>query len=96
MTAQLGGTTLQAFWASIAFMLAVSVVQPIYVTTSDVLGRRIPLFVALALFFVGAIVFAVADNMATVIAGRVPTLGRITCFSNGYWKHSRAYHRCSF
>jgi MFS family permease len=71
MTAQLGGTTLQAFWASIAFMLAVSVVQPIYVTTSDVLGRRIPLFVALALFFVGAIVFAVADNMATVIAGRV-------------------------
>ncbi|KAF1843630.1 MFS general substrate transporter, partial [Cucurbitaria berberidis CBS 394.84] len=71
MTTQLGGTTLEAFWASIAFMLAVSVVQPIYVTTSDVLGRRIPLFIALGFFFVGAIVFAVAQNMATVIAGRV-------------------------
>ncbi|KAF2814496.1 putative efflux pump antibiotic resistance protein [Mytilinidion resinicola] len=71
MTTQLGGTTLEAFWASISFMLAVTVVQPIYVTTSDVLGRRIPLFVALGFFFVGAIVFAVAENMATVIAGRV-------------------------
>jgi MFS family permease len=71
MTTQLGGTTLEAFWASISFMLAVSVVQPIYVTVSDVLGRRIPLFAAFALFFVGAIVFAVADKMATVIAGRV-------------------------
>lgn len=71
MTTQLGGTTLEAFWASIAFMLAVTVIQPIYVTTSDVLGRRIPLFAGLAFFFVGAIVFAVADNMATVIAGRV-------------------------
>ncbi|KAF2686933.1 MFS general substrate transporter [Lentithecium fluviatile CBS 122367] len=66
----LGGTTLEASWASIAFILAVSVIQPIYVTISDVLGRRIPQFAALALFFVGAIVFAVANDMATAIAGR--------------------------
>ncbi|KAL6708030.1 hypothetical protein ACN47E_003464 [Coniothyrium glycines] len=71
ITTELDGTTLEAFWASISFMLAVSIVQPLYVTTSDALGRRIPLFVALGLFFLGAIVFAVADNMATVIAGRV-------------------------
>lgn len=70
MTTQLGGTTLEAFWASIVFMLAVSVVQPIYVTVSDILGRRISLFAAFALFFVGSIVFAVANDMATVVVGR--------------------------
>ncbi|OAG12788.1 MFS general substrate transporter [Paraphaeosphaeria sporulosa] len=71
MTVQLNGTTIEAFWASIAFMLAVAVVQPIYVTVSDVLGRRIPLFAGLALFSTGAVVFALAQNMRTAIAGRV-------------------------
>jgi hypothetical protein len=70
ITTQLNGTTLEAFWASISFMLTVSVSQPLYVTTSDILGRRIPLFVAFFFFGVGAIAFAVAPNMATVIAGR--------------------------
>ena len=68
MTTQLNGTTIEAFWASISFMLAVAVVQPIYVTTSDVLGRRIPLFVGLALFSIGAVVFALASNMKMAIA----------------------------
>ncbi|KAJ4301864.1 hypothetical protein N0V90_003960 [Kalmusia sp. IMI 367209] len=71
MTTQLNGTTLEAFWASISFMLAVAVVQPIYVTVSDVLGRRIPLFTGLTLFSIGAVVFAMAGNMNTVIAGRI-------------------------
>jgi MFS family permease len=71
MTIQLNGTTIEAFWASISFMLAVAVVQPIYVTISDVLGRRMPLFAGLALFSTGAIVFALARNMKTAIAGRV-------------------------
>ncbi|KAF1970326.1 MFS general substrate transporter [Bimuria novae-zelandiae CBS 107.79] len=71
MTTQLNGTTLEAFWASISFMLAVAVVQPIYVTVSDVLGRRIPLFVGMTLFSIGAVVFALARDMNTVIAGRV-------------------------
>lgn len=71
MTVQLNGTTIEAFWASISFMLAVAVVQPIYVTISDVLGRRIPLFAGLALFSIGAVIFALAQDMRTAIAGRV-------------------------
>ncbi|KAF9740733.1 hypothetical protein PMIN02_007835 [Paraphaeosphaeria minitans] len=71
MTVQLNGTTMEAFWVSISFMLAVVVVQPIYVTFSDVLGRRIPLFAGLVLFSTGAVVFALAQNMKTAIAGRV-------------------------
>ncbi|KAI3011178.1 hypothetical protein CBS147346_1379 [Aspergillus niger] len=66
----LGGTTLESFWASTCFMLAVSVVQPLYLSSSDVLGRKIPLHTAYFLFVVGSLVFALAPNMATVIVGR--------------------------
>ncbi|KAJ4354489.1 uncharacterized protein N0V89_006226 [Didymosphaeria variabile] len=71
MTIELKGTTIEAFWASISFMLAVAVVQPIYVTTSDVLGRRIPLFAGLTLFSIGAVAFALARTMKIVIVGRI-------------------------
>ncbi|GKZ22396.1 hypothetical protein AbraIFM66951_011564 [Aspergillus brasiliensis] len=66
----LGGTTLESFWASTCFMLAVSVVQPLYLSSSDVLGRKTPLYTAYFLFVVGSLVFALAPNMATVIVGR--------------------------
>ncbi|CAI6083860.1 unnamed protein product [Clonostachys chloroleuca] len=71
ITSQLNGTTFESFWAGIAFMLGVAVTQPIYVSLSDTLGRKPPLHVSMALFAVGAIVFAVAKNMATLIAGRL-------------------------
>lgn len=67
---ELGGSTLEAFWANICFMLAVVVFQPVYMTTSDVIGRKIPLYTAFLLFFVGSLVFALAPNMAVVILGR--------------------------
>jgi MFS family permease len=54
---ELGGTILEAFWANISFMLAVVVMQPLYRSTSDVLGRKIPLYTAY-LLFVGSLVFA--------------------------------------
>jgi EmrB/QacA subfamily drug resistance transporter len=66
----LGGTTLESFWASICFMLAVSVTQPLYASTSDVLGRKIPLYTAYLLFAVGSIIFGLAQNMPTLIVGR--------------------------
>ncbi|KAK0623889.1 major facilitator superfamily domain-containing protein [Immersiella caudata] len=68
---QLHGTTLQAFWASISFMLAVVITQPLYTSTSDVLGRKIPLYASFLLFIAGSIIFAVAESMAVVIAGRI-------------------------
>lgn len=66
----LDGSTIEAFWANICFLLAVVVVQPVYMSTSDVLGRKIPLYTAFLLFFVGSVVFAMAPTMGVVIAGR--------------------------
>lgn len=47
------------------------IAQPIYVTLSDVLGRKIPLYAAFFLFFVGSIVFGIANNMSILIVGRI-------------------------
>lgn len=52
-------------------MLAVVIVQPIYTSTSDVVGRKLPLYAALGLFAVGSIAFAVAQSMSIVILGRL-------------------------
>ncbi|KAI0005177.1 MFS general substrate transporter [Xylariaceae sp. FL0662B] len=71
ITNQLHGNTLESFWASISFTLGVAITQPIYVSLSDVLGRKQPLYASMALFTIGAIVFAVANDMTTLIAGRL-------------------------
>ncbi|KAK5655829.1 hypothetical protein OQA88_5368 [Cercophora sp. LCS_1] len=68
---QLRGTTLTAFWASISFMLAVVVTQPLYTSTSDVLGRKIPLYASFVLFIAGSVIFSIAQSMSTLIAGRI-------------------------
>jgi MFS family permease len=62
---------LESFWANISFILGVAITQPIYVSLSDVLGRKIPLYTSLVLFAIGVIVFSVARNMSTLIAGRL-------------------------
>ncbi|RAO73577.1 uncharacterized protein BHQ10_009589 [Talaromyces amestolkiae] len=71
ITSDLDGTSLTAFWASISFMLAVVIVQPIYTSVSDVLGRKIALYTGFILFFIGSIIFAVANSMSILILGRV-------------------------
>lgn len=71
ITKQLNGTALEAFWANISYMLCVAVTQPLYTTTSDTFGRKPLLYVAFVFFIVGSLVFALAQNMPTVIAGRV-------------------------
>ncbi|KAH8653760.1 major facilitator superfamily domain-containing protein [Xylariales sp. PMI_506] len=71
LTSQLGGTTLEAFWASLAFMLAVVVTQPLYTSASDLIGRKPLLYSAFIVFFVGSIVFSVAQSMTVVIVGRL-------------------------
>lgn len=70
ITEELHGTTLEAFWANIAFMLTVTVVQPIYTSISDIVGRKLPLYAAFFLFGLGSIVFAVAQSLPIVILGR--------------------------
>ncbi|KAI0165409.1 MFS general substrate transporter [Hypoxylon sp. FL1284] len=68
---ELHGTTLEAFWASISFVLAVVIVQPIYTSVSNVTGRIIPLYASFLLFILGSIVFASARDMGVLITGRV-------------------------
>ncbi|XXH00077.1 hypothetical protein Hte_006419 [Hypoxylon texense] len=63
IAAQLQATTLEAFFASIAFTLAVAISQPLYLSVSDAAGRK--------QFIVGSILFAVARSMTLVIAGRL-------------------------
>ncbi|KAK8017758.1 MFS general substrate transporter [Apiospora rasikravindrae] len=43
----------------------------IYVNLSDVLGQKFSLYASMGLFSIGAIVFAMAKNMSTLIAGRL-------------------------
>ncbi|KAL4968632.1 MFS-type transporter sphD [Aspergillus stella-maris] len=71
ITQDLHGTTLEAFWASLCFLLAVVAVMPIITSLSDVLGRKIPLYASFIVFLTGSIVFAVANNMSVLIVGRV-------------------------
>ncbi|KAH9901926.1 major facilitator superfamily domain-containing protein [Xylariomycetidae sp. FL2044] len=71
IVADLGGSTLESFWTSNAYILAVLVTQPLYATISGIMGRKMPLYSASVLFFIGSLVFALAQNMAQLIAGRV-------------------------
>ncbi len=71
ITHDLNGTTLEAFWASLCFLLAVVAVMPIITSLSDVLGRKIPLYASFIIFITGSIVFAVANSMGVLILGRV-------------------------
>lgn len=71
ITNDLHGTTLEAFWTNLSFILALVITQPIYTNVSDVLGRKIPLNIAFLLFFVGSIVFAVANTMPVLLGGRI-------------------------
>jgi MFS family permease len=40
MSADLGGTALQAFWAGTSFLLASTVIQPTVASMSHILGRK--------------------------------------------------------
>ncbi|KAF2004268.1 MFS general substrate transporter [Amniculicola lignicola CBS 123094] len=68
---ELHGTTLEAFWASISFMLAVVIIQPVHTSLSNVLGRKTPLYASFLMLFIGSIVFAIAHSMSILILGRV-------------------------
>ncbi|KAJ5881169.1 uncharacterized protein N7473_012222 [Penicillium subrubescens] len=67
----LTATSLESFWANLAYTLCGLVMQPVWASISNAFGRKPPLHVSMGLFFVGSIVFATAQNMTTIIAGRV-------------------------
>ncbi|KAF4632900.1 hypothetical protein G7Y89_g5221 [Cudoniella acicularis] len=71
IASQLHGTTFQSFWANISFILAVAVTQPLYSSVSDVLGRKLPLYISMVIFTGGSIIFATANTMSVVVVGRL-------------------------
>jgi MFS family permease len=71
ITKDLGGTALEAFWSNLSFLLTVVISQPVYTSVSDVLGRKAPFYAGFVIFFIGSIVFAIAESMPVLIAGRL-------------------------
>src|SRR4030081_3951914 len=57
-------------WVIIAYLLASTVVSPLYGKLSDIHGRRAMMLVAIGLFLAGSAVAAAAPNMSVLIAGR--------------------------
>ncbi len=57
-------------WVIISYLLASTVVSPLYGKLSDIHGRRTMMLIAIGLFVAGSALAALAPNMATLIAGR--------------------------
>ncbi|HEY1364150.1 MAG TPA: MDR family MFS transporter [Xanthobacteraceae bacterium] len=57
-------------WVIIAYLLASTVVSPVYGKLSDIHGRRATMLVAISLFVVGSAISAVAPGILALIAGR--------------------------
>ncbi|EED12296.1 MFS transporter, putative [Talaromyces stipitatus ATCC 10500] len=71
IAADLKGSSLESFWASLAYTLCGLVMQPVWASISNVFGRKPPLYASMGLFFIGSIVFATAQHMNFIIVGRV-------------------------
>ena len=70
MVGELGGVD-QMLWVMTAYILASTIAMPIYGKTSDLIGRKSPLIIAILLFVTGSVVGALAPDMGVLIAGRV-------------------------
>ncbi|KAF2675643.1 MFS general substrate transporter [Lentithecium fluviatile CBS 122367] len=57
-------------WIANSFVLASTVVQPLYAQLSNIFGRRNPMLFALTLFSLGSGIAGGARNVPTLIAGR--------------------------
>ncbi|KAJ5598377.1 Major facilitator superfamily domain general substrate transporter [Penicillium hordei] len=68
---ELKGSSLESFWANLAYTLCGLVTQPVWASISNAFGRKPPLYVSMGLFFIGSIIFAIAQNMNTIIVARV-------------------------
>lgn len=69
ITREIGGTGVYV-WIANSYLFASTVPQPLYAQIANVFGRRNPLFVAIALFFIGSGVAGGARNPGTLITGR--------------------------
>ncbi|KAI8266642.1 Efflux pump FUS6 [Colletotrichum sp. SAR 10_98] len=70
MSAELGGTALEAFWSGTSFLLASTVLQPTVAGLSSIFGRKPLVYVSALFFAAGSVVGAVAKSFRVVIVGR--------------------------
>ncbi|KAJ6519489.1 amino acid permease ScVBA-like protein [Mycena sanguinolenta] len=57
-------------WVGIAYMLTQTAFQPLYGRISDLVGRKLVLFVSMFIFCLGSLLCAVAKNITMLIAAR--------------------------
>jgi EmrB/QacA subfamily drug resistance transporter len=67
---KLNGTAIEAFWSGTGFLLAATVLQPIFASLSNFFGRKNLALAAMVFFTLGAIIAGVAKNFSMLIAGR--------------------------
>ncbi|GAA1952718.1 MDR family MFS transporter [Microbacterium deminutum] len=57
-------------WVTTAYILASTIVMPVYGKLGDLVGRKWLFVAAISIFLVGSVMGGLADSMATLIAGR--------------------------
>ena len=67
---ELNGSSLESFWAGIAFLLTSVLFQPLSTSCSDIFGRKPVLYICIGIFGLGAIVFGTARSMKVLIISR--------------------------
>ncbi len=70
MVGELGGVDHMS-WVITAYILASTVMMPVYGRISDLLGRKPILLAAVVLFIAGSVIGAAAQSMSLLIAARV-------------------------
>lgn len=70
MVGELNGVEHMA-WAITAFILASTIMMPVYGKLGDLLGRKPMLLFAIAIFTIGSVIGALAPDMSTLIVARV-------------------------
>ena len=67
----LKSSSVESFWVGTSFLLAQTVMIPIYGTTSEIFGRKWPLLTAVSIFTFGSILCATAKTVTWLIGARV-------------------------
>ncbi|KAF2263238.1 MFS general substrate transporter [Lojkania enalia] len=66
----LKGSALQSFWIGTAFLVAATIVIPLYSTCADILGRKVPFLASLGFFTMGSFITAIVGRFSVLLLGR--------------------------
>lgn len=70
ITLELHGTSVDAFWTGISYLLAATVFQPTFAALSHIFGRVNMLMVSLTIFTAGSLACALAKSFSILHFGR--------------------------